>query len=213
MLKKKTATYIGLVVISLIIVLAVRSLFPGIQRYNDEYLRIHNEIASGFKTQMNYETLFTTENKKLQDLYEAMVRDGVEDIHHADKQISVAEELIANSKGIINTDRALVETQLLQIKESGELLEKIKKQKENQADPFLTLHDSLIDLLNIYHQALDEYDEILSLEQQIYTVIKEEKEIKDMVGIIDKVNQSTDLLSNTINDLNAHIKTYNKIQI
>ena len=207
MLKKKTATYIGLVVISLIIVLAVRSLFPGIQRYNDEYLRIHNEIASGFKTQMNYETLFTTENNKLQDLYEDMVRDGAEDIHHADKQISVAEELIANSKGIINTDRALVETQLLQIKESGELLEKIKKQKENQADPFLTLHDSLIDLLNIYHQALDEYDEIF------YTVIKEEKEIKDMVGIIDKVNQSTDLLSNTINDLNAHIKTYNKIQI
>ena len=43
--------------------------------------------------------------------------------------------------------------------------------------------------------------------------MKEEKEIKDMVEIIDKVNQTTDLLSNTINDLNAHIKTYNKIQI
>ena len=213
MIKNKTATYIGLAVISLIIVLVVKVFLPNIQRYDEEYLRIHNEIASGFKTQMNYETIFTTENNKLQDLYEAMVRDGAEDIHHAEKQISVAEELIANSKGIINTDRTLVENQLLQIKESGELLEKIKKQKENQADPLLTLHVSLIDLLNIYHQALDEYDEILSLEQQIYTVMKEEKEIKDMVKIIDEVNQSTNLLSNTIKDLNAHIKTYNKIQI
>ena len=213
MKKKKTATSIGLAVISLVIVLAVRALLPGIQRNIDEYLRVHNEIVSGFKTQMNYETLFTTENNKLQDLYDATVRDGEEDIHHADKQISVAEELITNSKGIINSDRTLVENQLLQIKESGELLEKIKKHKENQADPLVNLHHSLINLLNTYHQALDEYDEVLSLEQQIYTVMKEEKEIKDMVEIIDKVNQTTDLLSNTINDLNAHIKTYNKIQI
>ena len=211
MIRKATSLYLIIIAISIIMVLVI-SVLPAIQRYDKEYLNIHNEVALDFKSQMNYGALFNTENDKLQSLYDLTVKNGENDIKKAEDQIGQAEETINTCKAMVGKDKTLVESQLLRMKETGELLGKIDKQKVNK-ETIISLHDSLLKLLNTYNQALDQYDEVLTKEQQMYAALKAEKDLKEVSMIIDEVNQSSSNLSTTINDLNGYIESYNNIQI
>lgn len=208
---KKTGLTLILILISMSI-LMIPTILSVIQRYDEKYLEIHNEVVVDFKSNMNYGALFQTENNKLQNLYETTVKNGADDLKNVEKQISEAEETIEKCKELVNTDQLLVENHLLRMVETEELLDKIDKQNENK-ESVTNLHHTLMNLLNTYNQALNEYDEVLTLEKQIYSGLKEEKGMKEITPIIDEVNRLSSDLSATIHDLNGHIQTYNKIQI
>lgn len=208
---KKTGLTLILILISMSI-LMIPTILSVIQRYDEKYLEIHNEVVVDFKSNMNYGALFQTENNKLQNLYETTVKNGADDLKNVEKQISEAEETIEKCKELVNTDQLLVENHLLRMVETEELLGKIDKQNENK-ESVTNLHHTLMNLLNTYNQALNEYDEVLTLEKQIYSGLKEEKGMKEITPIIDEVNRLSSDLSATIHDLNGHIQTYNKIQI
>ncbi len=209
MIRKKIGIYLTLFISSMLMAILILS---GIQRYDEKYLKIHNEVARDFKSKMNYEALFNTENNKLGTLYEKVVQDGADNVKKAEDQISKAEETINQSKRMVDTDKSLVENQLIQLKESEEVLSKIDQQKGHE-ETFVSLHHSLIKLLNTYNQALDQYDEVLSLEQKIYSALKTEKNLKEVATIIEEVNQTSSELSGTIKDLNGYISSYNELQI
>lgn len=208
MIRKKIGIYLALIVTSMLMAVLI---LPVIQKYDEKYLKVHNQVAWDFKSNMNYGELFNTENNKLQSLYEMTVKDGADNLKKAENQISKAEETINKCKLMVDEDKSLVENQLIQMKESEELLSKID-QKVNK-ETYMSLHNSLIKLLNTYNQALDQYEEVLSLEQKIYSALKAEKDLKEITAIIDEANQSSGELSGTIKDLNGYIVSYNKLQI
>lgn len=207
--RKKIGIYLALIVTSMLMAVLI---LPVIQKYDGKYLKVHNQVAWDFKSNMNYAALFNTENNKLQTLYERTVKDGADNLKKADNQISKAEETINQCKLMVDEDKSLVENQLIQMKESEELLSKIN-QKNVHKETLLRLHDSLINLLHTYNQALDQYEEVLSLEKKIYSALKAERDLKEIAVIIDEVNQSSGELSGIIKDLNGYIVSYNELQI
>jgi hypothetical protein len=211
MIGKKIGLSLILVLISMSI-LMIPTILSVMQKYDEKYLKIHNEVVLDFKSNMNSGALFQTENNKLQNLYDTTVKDGADDLKNVEKQINEAEETIDKCKALVDMDQTLVGNQLSRMIETEEYLGKIDKQKENK-ETVMNLHHTLMNLLNMYNQALNEYDEVLTLEKQIFSGLKEEKSMKEITPIIDKVNRLSSDLSATIQDLNVHIQTYNKIQI
>jgi DNA repair exonuclease SbcCD ATPase subunit len=209
MIRKKIGIYLALIVTTMLMAVLI---LPVIQKYDEKYLKVHNQVAWDFKSNMNYGELFNTENNKLQSLYDMTVKNGADNLKKAENQISKAEETINQCKLMVDEDKSLVENQLIQMKESEELLSKIDQKKVHK-ETLLSLHDSLINLLHTYNQALDQYEEVLSLEQKIYSALKAERDLKEIAVIIDEVNQSSGELSGIIKDLNGYIVSYNELQI
>lgn len=192
----------------MIIVAIFTFTLTGCSNYGEKYLEQHRAIVSQVLQKSNQNALFSDLNVEEQQLYTTILDGGKDTINNVAKQMASAVSVVSKGQKLIDEEKAKIVEQKQLLKETEEMLKKLKDTKEDKK--IKLLHETYIDRLDAYEKALNKYDELLSKKNGLYGLLQNGKELKAISTSVDEINELSKQVEQCVNEFNEATKAYNE---
>lgn len=157
------------------------------------------------------QTEIATLEKKEQDIFEQIRNLGIDELDEIQSLATQALEVISERIDKVEIEKDSIEIAKEEFVKIETLLEQLKNEEEKELGE--EMYGIMMDRYNTYELLNESYNESLTLEKELYTLLKEEDaEQKEVEEIITKINESYEVVLDFNEQFNENTEKYNTIK-
>lgn len=157
------------------------------------------------------QTEIATLEKKEQDIFEQMRKLGIDELDEIQTLATQALEVIDERNEKVEIEKESIEVAKEEFVKIETLLEQLKDEDEKELGE--KMYSLMMDRYNTYELLNESYNESLVLEKELYTLLQEEEAEQAVVEeIIEKINESYEVVLDYNEQFNNNTEKYNTVK-